>query len=176
MSNPLKTTLASLMSLALLPMAATASYTVGAPHQGTVQSTTYQPSGGYHAAVDIASSNACGYWGVHTAVRASLSWNVTIRTAGKVCYGSGSGTQNEVKHTFADGSTFRQWHFLYDAALSKDQTCDRCVIGWEGGTGYVTGPLTHLQYDKLGTPNTSWYSGTVKGEFLDLDEVIGTIG
>jgi hypothetical protein len=178
MRNPLKTTLASLMSLALLPTAATA-YTVGAPHPGTVTATTYYSSGAFHGAVDISSGNACGYWAVHTAVRASLSWNVTIRTTNRICYPSGTSSPNEVKHTFANGYTFRQWKFFYDAALSKDQTCDRCAIGWEGSTGSTgstIGPLTHLQYDRSGTNSTSWYSGTVKGEFLDLDEVIGTVG
>jgi hypothetical protein len=174
MRNTMKTTLASLMSLALLPMAATA-YTVGAPHPGTVTATTYYSSGAFHGAVDI-SSGGCGVALVHTAVRGLLSWNVTIRTTAKTCYGNGSGNQNEVKHTFANGYTFRQWHFLYDPDLSKDQTCDRCAIGREGGTGNVTGPHTHLQYDKSGTNSTSWYSGTVKGEYLDLDEVIGTVG
>ncbi|EPX64674.1 hypothetical protein D187_000096 [Cystobacter fuscus DSM 2262] len=176
MRNPLKTTLASLMTLALLPMAASAAYTVCAPHPGNVTATTYYSSGAFHGAVDIASGDTCGVRLVRTAVKGLLSWNVTVRTTTKACYGNGSGNQNEVKHTFANGYTFRQWHFLYDADLSKDQTCDRCAIGREGGTGNVTGPHTHLQYDKSGTNSTSWYAGTVKGEFLDLDEVIGTVG
>jgi hypothetical protein len=175
MRTTMKTTLASLMSLALLPTAASA-YSVGSPFPGTVTATTYYSSGSFHGAVDISSANACGYWGVETAVKASLSWNVTIRTTEKVCYGNGSGNQNEVKHTFANGYTFRQWHFLYVSTTSKDKTCDRCQIGDEGGTGNVTGPHTHMQYDKSGTNNTSWYSGTVKGEFLDRDEVVGTVG
>jgi hypothetical protein len=175
MRNTMKTTLASLMTLALLPTAATA-YTVGSPFPGTVTATTYYSSGAFHGAVDISSANACGVALVHTAVRGVLAWNVTIRTTAKVCNGNGSGNQNEVKHTFADGYTFRQWHFLYDADLSKDKTCDRCAIGREGGTGNVTGPHSHLQYDKSGTHSTSWYSGTVKGEFLDRDEAVGTVG
>ena len=32
-----------------------------------------------------------------------------------------------------------------------------------------------MQYDRYGTNNTSWYSGTVKGEFLDRGETVGTI-
>ncbi|ATB30914.1 hypothetical protein [Melittangium boletus] len=175
MRNMMKTTLATLMSLALLPTAATA-YTVGAPFPGTVTATTYYSSGSFHGAVDLASGSGCGYWGVETAVQASLSWNVTIRTTSRVCYGNGSGNQNEVKHTFANGYTFRQWHFLYVAATSKDKTCNRCQVGDEGGTGNVTGPHTHIQYDKSGTNSTSWYSGTVKGEYLDRDEKIGTVG
>lgn len=80
------------------------------------------------------SRNACGYWGVETGVVASLSWNVTIRTTDVVCYGNGSGNQNEVKHTFANDYVFRQWHFLKEPT-SYDLTCDRCQIGDEGGTG-----------------------------------------
>ena len=174
MRNTMKTTLASLMSLALLPAAAGA-YEVGAPFPGTVTATTYYSSGTFHGAIDLSSSAACGYWGVETAVNASLSWNVTIRTSTKVCYGNGSGNQNEVKHTFSNGYTFRQWHFLKTAS-SVDKTCNRCQIGDEGGTGNVTGPHTHIQYDKSGTNNTSWYSGTSKGEYLDRDEKIGTVG
>ena len=174
MRNTMKTTLASLISLALLPAAAGA-YEVGAPFPGTVTATTYYSSGSFHGAIDLSSGAACGYWGVETAVNASLAWDVTIRTSEKVCYGSGSGNQNEVKHTFANGYTFRQWHFL-KTALSVDKTCNRCQIGDEGGTGNATGPHTHIQYDKSGTNNTSWYSGTTKGEFLDRDEKIGTVG
>jgi len=175
MHDTMKTTLATLMSLALLPTAATA-YPVVAPHAGTVTATTYYSSGTFHGAVDIASGTTCGLWIVTVPVKGSLSWNVTIRTTSKVCHGNGSGNQNEVKHTFANGYTFRMWHFIYDAALSKDKTCDRCGIGLEGGTGGVTGPHTHMQYDKSGTNSTSWYSGTVKGEYLESGDVIGNVG
>ncbi len=175
MRNTMKTTLASLLSLALLPATAGAAYEVGAPFPGTVTATTYYSSGTFHGAIDLSSSAACGYWGVETAVKASLSWNVTIRTSTKVCYGNGSGNQNEVKHTFSNGYTFRQWHFLKTAS-SVDKTCNRCQVGDEGGTGNVTGPHTHMQYDKSGTNNTSWYSGTTKGEYLDRDEKVGTVG
>ncbi|ATB30915.1 hypothetical protein [Melittangium boletus] len=175
MHNPMKTTLATLMSLALLPAAATANPVV-APHAGTVTATTYYSSGSFHGAVDISSGKTCGVDPVKVAVKGMLAWNVTIRTTAKVCYGNGSGNQNEVKHTFANGYTFRQWHFLYDATLSQDKTCDRCAIGREGGTGNVTGPHTHLQYDKSGTNSTSWYAGTVKGEYLETGDAIGNVG
>lgn len=175
MRNTMKTLLAALASLALIPMAATASLRVGSPFPGDVTATTYYSSGSFHGAVDISSRNACGYWGVETGVVGSLSWNVTIRTTAVVCYGNGSGNQNEVKHVFANGYTFRQWHFLKEPT-SYDRTCDRCQIGDEGGTGNVTGPHTHMQYDKAGTNNTSWYSSyTVKGEFLDRGETVGYI-
>ena len=103
MRKTMKTTLAVLASLALIPAAATASYRVGSPFPGDVTATTYYSSGTFHGAVDISSRNACGYWGVETGVVGSMSWNVTIRTTGDVCYGNGSGNQNEVKHTFANG-------------------------------------------------------------------------
>jgi hypothetical protein len=164
-----------LTSLALIPAVSGAAYTVGAPFPGTVTATTYYSSGSFHGAVDLSSSAACGYWGVETGIGASLSWNVTINTTGKVCYGNGSGNQNEGKHTFANGYTFRQWHFL-KSADSYDRTCNRCQLGDEGGTGNVTGPHTHMQYDKAGSNSTSWYSGTTKGEYLDRDEKVGTVG
>jgi hypothetical protein len=174
MRNTMKRTLAALAALALIPAAATASYRVGSPIPGTVMSTNYIPSGSFHGALDI-SSGRCNYWGVDTGVVATLSWNVTIRTTGVVCYGSGSGTQNEVKHTFADGATFRIWHFI-KTADSYDRTCDRCQVGNEGATGNVTGPHVHLQYDINGTNNTSWYSAyATKGEYLDRGETIGYI-
>jgi hypothetical protein len=174
MRKTMKATLAVLASLAFIPAAATASYRVGSPFPGTVTAVTYYSSGAFHGAVDISSANACGYWGVETGVVGSMSWNVTIRTEGVVCYGSGSGNQNEVKHVFADGYVFRQWHFLKEPT-SYDRTCDRCQIGDEGGTGNVTGPHTHMQYDRNGSNNTSWYSGTTKGEFLDRGETVGYI-
>ncbi len=172
MRNTMKVTLAA---LALLPAATTAAYRVGSPFPGTVTATTYYSSGTFHGAVDI-SSGQCNYWGVDTAVVALLSWNVTIRTTGVVCSGSGSGNQNEVKHTFPDGYSFRLWHFI-KTADSVDKTCDRCQVGNEGGTSSSTGPHVHLQYDNNGTLNTAWYSGyTVKGEFLDRGETVGYIG
>lgn len=175
MRNLRKTTLVSLLSLSLLPATVTA-YTVGAPFPGTVTATTYYSDGDFHGAVDLASGSGCGYWGVETAVKASLSWTVNIRTKPRVCNGNGSNNQNEVRHTFANGYTFRQWHFLYIAATSKSRTCDRCQVGDEGGTGNASGPHTHMQYDKSGTKSTAWYSGTTKGEYLDRDEKVGTVG
>jgi hypothetical protein len=174
MRNTMKRTLAALACLALIPAAATASYRVGSPIPGTVVGTTYSSSGSFHGALDI-SSGQCNYWGVETGVVGSLSWNFTIRTTGVVCSGTGSGTQNEVKHTFPDGYTFRIWHFI-KTADSYDRTCDRCQVGNEGATGAATSPHVHLQYDKLGTLNTSWYSAyATKGEYLDRGETIGYI-
>lgn len=172
MRKAMKTTLAVLASLAFLPTTALA-VRVGSPFPGDVTATTYYSSGSYHGAVDISSRNACGYWGVETGVVGSYHWNVTINTAGTVCYGNGSGNQNEVRHKFADDRIIRQWHFLKTAA-SVDKTCDRCQIGDEGGTGNVTGPHTHMQVDRYGSNLTGWYSGyTSKGEFLDRGETVG---
>ncbi len=175
MRNLMKTTLASLLSLSLLPTAASA-YTVGAPFPGTVTAATYYSSGSFHGAIDLASGSGCGYWGVETAVQASLAWTVNIRTTARVCNGNGSGNQNEVRHTFSNGYTFRQWHFLYVSTTSKSRTCDRCQVGDEGGTGNASGPHTHMQYDKSGTNNTAWYSGTTKGKYLARDQKVGTVG
>jgi hypothetical protein len=170
----MKMTLAALASLALLPAAAAASYRVGSPFPGTVTTTTYNPSGTFHGAVDI-SSGHCNYWGVETGVVGSLSWNVTIRTTSTICYGGGiSAYTNEAKHIFANGYTFRLWHF-FKTADSYDRTCDRCQIGNEGMTG-TTSPQVHLQYDINGTNITGWYSSyTTKGEFLDRGETVGYI-
>jgi hypothetical protein len=174
MRKTIKTALTALAALALIPAAAGASLRVGSPFPGTVTATTYYSDGSFHGAVDVASGDGCSYWGVETGVYGSLSWNVTINTTGEVCYGSGSGNQNEAKHTFADGHVFRLWHFIKTAS-SYDRTCDRCQVGDEGGTGHVTGPHVHIQYDKGGSNNTAWYSGTVKGEFLSRGETVGTI-
>jgi hypothetical protein len=172
MRYTMKMTLAALASLALLPTAASA-VTVVAPHPGTVPSLTYTASGAFHGAVDIVSGAGCNYWNVQSVVEGTFYWNVTINTAGSVCSGSGSGTQNEAKHGFGDGLVLRVWHFN-KTADSYDRTCDRCALGNEGGTGNVTGPLTHVQVDKNGTKDTSWYSGyTTKGEYVDHGEILG---
>jgi hypothetical protein len=174
MRNTMKMTLAALASLALIPATATA-HTVKSPYPATVTALTYYSSGAFHGAIDIASGSGCGYWGVETGVVGSVSWNVTINTTGTVCYGNGSGNQNEAKHVWADGWTFRLWHFLKTAS-SYDRTCDRCQVGDEGGTGNATGPHTHLQQDKSGTKDTSWYSGyTSKGEYVDRSETLGVL-
>lgn len=167
MKPRMQKTLAALAWLVLSPTAM-AGYRVDAPFPGKVKlhrNSSYVPT-----AVDIY-SGSCGYWGVETAVVASLSWNVTIRTTGVVCYGNGSGNHNEVKHVFADGYAFRQWHFIKNS-FSYDRTCDRCQIGDEGGTGNVTGAHSHLQYDKLGTLSTSWISP----DLVDGQSVSGPIG
>ncbi|WP_375769095.1 hypothetical protein NR798_46750 [Archangium gephyra] len=175
MRKTMKTTLAVLASLAFIPAAATADVRVGSPFPGTVTATTYYSSGSFHGAVDISSSNACGYWGVETGAYGTYHWNVTINTTGTVCYGNGSGNQNEVKHTFANDKVLRQWHFLKTGA-SYDRDCDRCQIGDEGGTGNVTGPHTHMQVDRYGSNLTGWYDGTTtRGEFLSRGETVGTI-
>lgn len=167
-------TLTALLSLALLPVAASA-FSVEAPFPGTVIATTYSSSGAFHGAVDL-SSYSCGKWGVETAVKASLFWNVTIRGAERACYGSIGTNSNEVKHIFANGYTFRQWAFIKTDA-STDKTCNRCLIGDDGYLiGGSPGPPHHIQYDKAGTNSTAWYSGTTKGEFLDRGEVVGSVG
>lgn len=174
MRKTTKTILAALVSLPVISATAAASYRIGSPFPGTVTATTYYSSGTFHGAVDI-SSGRCYYWGVETGLVGSISWNVTIRTTGIVCDGNGSGNQNEVKHTFGNDYVFRQWHFIKTGS-SVDKTCDRCQIGDEGGTGNVTGPHTHMQYDRYGTNNTSWYSSyTSRGEFLDRGETVGYI-
>lgn len=160
-----KTTLATLASLALVPTAVSA-LEVRAPHTGTVTALTYSASGAFHGAVDIQSNAACGYWGVQTGVVGSLSWNVTIRTVAYSCSLNVGLTQNEAKHHWADGWTFRVWHFLKTSA-SVDKTCDRCQVGDEG-------ELTHLHRDLNGTQDTSWYGGyTTQGEAVDRTETIG---
>ncbi len=166
MRRIMKTTLAA---LALIPMAATA-VDVRSPMNGTVTATTYYSSGAFHGAVDI-SDDSCNHWSLIAPIAGTLFWDITIRTTGVVCYGSGSGTQNEAKHTFSDGYTFRLWHFI-KTADSYDRTCDRCALGNVGGTGNVTGPTVHLQRDKLGTNDTSWYT-VVKGQNVTTTTIIG---
>ncbi len=174
MRKTMKMTLAALASLAMLPAVVTA-HTVKAPHPGTVTATTYYPSsGGTHKAIDIASGSGCNYWGVETGVVGSVYWNITIRAGYSCAYsGTGSGTQNEARHVWADGASFRLWHFN-KTANSYDRTCDRCQIGDEGATGNVRGVHTHVQQDKLGTNDTSWYQGyTTQGEYVDRTETLG---
>ncbi|HEX8825981.1 MAG TPA: hypothetical protein VF794_39080 [Archangium sp.] len=172
MHHTMKMTLAALVSLLLLPTAAPA-VTVKAPHPGTVGGIGYSPTGAFHGAVDIA-SGSCNYWGVETGLVGSFYWNVTIRTSAHYCStGSGSGTQNEAAHVFADGRVFRIWHFNKTAA-SVDKTCDRCQVGDEGATGNTTSPHTHLQVSKSGTIDTSWYQGyVVNGQRVDHTTTIG---
>jgi hypothetical protein len=153
------------MLVALVPTPSPA-YTVGAPIEGTVRATTYYSSGAFHGAVDI-SNGPCGTSPVTTGVVGSLSWTVTIRTTGIYC-STASNTQNEAAHTFADGYTFRLWHFN-KTANSYSRTCDRCIIG-QDGADYI-----HLQRDRSGTLSTSWYSGyTTVGEYLSLGETVGS--
>ena len=169
-----KKALAVILALAVPSVAAAYSYTVKSPFPGTVTATTYYSSGTFHGAVDI-SSGRCNYWGVETGVMASLSWNVTVRTSGVYCNGTGSGTQNEAKHAFSNGKTFRLWHFI-KTADSYDRTCNRCQVGNEGGTGNATGPHVHMQYDQSGSNLTGWYSGyTTKGEAVDRSETVGVL-
>ena len=174
MQKTMKRTLAAVASLALFPAAVTA-HTVKSPHPGTVTATTYYPSSGApHNAVDI-SRGRCNYWGVETGVVGSYYWNITINTAVSVCNGNGSGNQNEAKLVLADGRVLRFWHFN-KTANSYDRTCDRCQVGDEGGTGNATGPHTHIQVDKNGTRDTSWYSGYItKGQQVDRTTTIGVL-
>jgi len=163
MRNTMMKTLTALASLALIP---TALASVTAPHPGTVTATTYNSDGSFHGAVDISSGAPCGYWGVQTGLVGSLFWNVTINSTATTCTAP---TGNVAVHTFADGNAYRIIDFLKTAA-SYDKTCDRCTIGDEG-------VRTHMQYNKNGTKDTSWYSGyTVKGEAIDAGEIIGVLG
>ncbi len=172
MRNTMKISLAALASLVIIPTAVTA-HEVRGPYPGTVTALTYYSSGAFHGAIDVASGSGCNYWGVETGVVGSVSWNVTIRTTSSVCYGNGSGNQNEAKHVWANGYTYRLWHFNKTAS-SYDRTCDRCQVGDEGGTGNATGPHTHIQHDLNGTKDTSWYSGyTTKGEAVSRTETLG---
>jgi hypothetical protein len=164
MHHTMKMTLAALASLALLPTAVSA-HMVKGPHPGTVTALTYYPSGSFHGAVDIQSGASCGYWTVETGVVGSVYWNVTIMNTTTTCTTSSG---NEAKHVWADGWVFRIRNFIKTAA-SVDKTCDSCPIGNEGNK-------THLQQDKSGTYDTSWYSGyTTMGEFVDRTETIGVL-
>lgn len=156
--------------LVLVPVAALA-HSVRGTHPGTVTATTYYSSGSFHGAVDIGAGGRCNYWGAETGVVGSVFWNVTIRTTGVVCDGNGSGNQNEAKHVWADGWTFRQWHFI-KTGDSYDRTCDRCQVGNIGATGNSTGPHSHLQQDKYGTNDTSWYRVS-KGQYVDRSTTLG---
>ncbi len=159
-----KTMLAALATLALLPTAATAARDY-ATDSGTAS---------VYTDVTIKVSR-CGYWGAETGVVGSYYWNVTLYTTDVVCYGSGSGTHNEVKYTSAEGWTFRQRHFIKTSA-SYDRTCDRCQIGDIGGTGNVTGPTVRFLKDKSGTRDTSWYSGYVtNGQHVSYGDTLGYI-
>ena len=175
MRHMMKMTLAALASLALLPTAATA-HTVKAPHPGKVVVLTYYPSGTFHGAVDIASGDGCNYWGVQTAVVGSVYWNITINSATSVCIGDGSSLRNEARHIWADGWSFRIWHFNKTAS-SYDRTCDRCQVGDEGATGLANslGPRTHLHQDKNGTRDTSWYAGLSVGDVVTTATTLGAL-
>jgi hypothetical protein len=171
MKHTFKTTLLALTALAILPNA-TIAYEVRSPCPGTVTATTYYSDGSPHKAVDIA-PGSCNYWGAETGVVGSIRWTVTIQTPTVVCNGNGSNNQNEAKASFASGWAFRQWHFI-KTADSYTRTCDRCQIGNIGGTGHVTGPHAHLQRDRTGTLDTSWYTVS-KGNSVNRSTTIGNI-
>jgi len=163
MRTPLKT-LTALASLALVPTAL-AGNGVMAPHSGSVTALTYNSDGTFHGAVDITPNGPCGYWGVTTSFVGSFYWNITLNSTATTCTAA---TGNVALHTFSDGRAFRVKDFLRTAS-SFDRTCDRCVIG-------DSGIYTHIQYNKNGTKDTSWYSGyTSKGEVIDDGELIGVI-
>ena len=140
MRSIMKTGLAALGALALIPAAVTA-HEVRGTHPGTITAlTTYPSSGKYHGAIDIGAGGQCNYWGAETGVVGSVSWTVTIRTTGIVCYGSGSGNQNEAKHVFADGWTFRLWHFNKTASsYDSTSTAPPPSASFEPGTGTPAG-------------------------------------
>ncbi len=167
----LKKALFALFAAAILP-SPTVAYEVRSPCPGTVTTTTNYSDGSPHKAVDIA-PGSCNYWGAETGVVGSFRWTVTIKTTGAICEGNGSGNQNEAKTTFASGWTFRQWHFI-KTSDSYNRTCDRCQVGNIGGTGRVTGPHAHLQRDKAGTLDTSWYV-VKKGQSVTRSTTIGNV-
>ncbi|MBL0695250.1 hypothetical protein [Comamonas sp. JC664] len=174
MRRTLKNSLAALAALALIPASVTA-HTVKGTHTGSVTALTNYSSGTFHGAVDIGAGGRCNYWGAETGVVGSVYWAVTIRTSGVVCNGNGSGNQNEARHAWASGWTFRQWHWI-KTADSRNRTCDRCQVGNIGGTGNSTGPHAHLQQDKLGTKDTAWYRGYVSvGTAVTRAKTIGVL-
>ena len=152
----------SIAAIAVIPVAsamllsarADAHY-VRPTHNGIVTATKYYSNGSFHGAVDTG-GGTCGSTSVSTAMEGTLYWSVTIRTSSKVCYGNGSGNANEVRHAFSGGWTFRQYHFN-KSGYSYSRSCNRCTIGTLGGTGNATGPHSHLQWDKYGTRNSSWW-------------------
>ncbi|AKI98609.1 Peptidase, M23/M37 family [Archangium gephyra] len=158
---------------ALAPATALAVRNVGAPLAGTVAATTYSSSGAYHGAVDI-DGGTCGTTPITTGVAGTLAWNVVINTASTLCYTAMTGAQNVARHTFADGFTFRLMNFNR-TAQTFDRTCDRCNIGAAGDAGIPANSL-HLQRDKSGTKDTSWYAGyATVGEALSLGELVGVL-
>lgn len=170
----MKKSLVVLASVAMAP-SALAAREVQAPLAGRVTATTYAPGGGVHNAVDIF-GGVCGQTPVRTGVVGSLAWTVAINSTVTTCGSSQGGQTNEARHAFATGWTFRLRVFL-QSAQSRSRTCDRCEIG----TAYVfmgsaqVDPL-HLQYDKLGTRDTQWYTGhTTQGETLSLGERVGIL-
>lgn len=171
MKSKLKTTLMAVAALSLISTAAPA-YEVRSPCPGTVTATTTYSDGSPHKAVDIA-PGSCNYWGAETGIVGSVYYTVTIRTTAAICNGNGSGNQNEAKATLASGWAFRQWHFI-KTADSRSRSCDRCQVGNIGGTGRVTGPHTHLQRDKAGTLDTSWYRVS-RGDSVTRSTTIGYV-
>ena len=173
MRHTMKMTLAALASLALIPTAM-AAHTVKAPHPGTVTASTYTSTGSFHGAVDV-SSGQCNYWGVETGVVGSIHWNVTINNSTIVCFGGGAPPPNEAKHTWADGWVFRIFHFI-KTAKSFDKTCDRCQVGDEGTSTYHSSPITHMQQDKSGTKDTSWFIGyAIRGDAVNRTDTLGVL-
>jgi len=166
------TPVAALACLAALvsPSSAAQASAVRASHPGRVTAADYTQTGTLHGAVDITAAD-CTPWSINPGLTGSMFWNVTIRTSVLSCRGTASGTHNEVKHVFADGTAFRVWHFNRSAS-SYDRTCDRCDIGNLGATGNVTAPTTHYQVDKLGTRDTSWYTVEL-GDTVSAGTIIG---
>ncbi|KFA92967.1 hypothetical protein [Archangium violaceum] len=173
MPRTMKSLLALTALAALVPAASPAARNVGAPLAGTVAATTYSSSGAFHGAVDI-DGGTCGTTPITTGVAGSLAWNVVINTPSTLCGTAMTGPQNVAKHTFADGFTFRLMDFN-KTGQTFDRTCDRCNIGAAGDKGIPANSL-HLQRDKSGTKDTSWYAGySTVGEALSLGELVGVL-
>src|SRR6185436_16005212 len=135
---------------------------VSPPFSGTVTATWYYSSGALHGAVDVA-PGSCGPL-ADSVVEASVYQTVTIRTSSKVCYGNGSGHQNEARTYRGAGYYFRQWHFNRNS-YSYSRTTNQGYIGYGGGTGNATGPHAHLQYDRYGSKVSGWYN-VKRGQFV----------
>jgi hypothetical protein len=146
---------------ALTPQVANATL-VSPPFSGTVTTTWRYSDGSLHGAVDIA-PGSCGPL-ADAAVEASVYQTITIRTSQKVCYGNGSGNQNEARTYRGLGYYFRQWHFNKNG-YSYSRTTNQGYIGYGGGTGHATGPHAHLQYDRYGTHISGWYNVS-KGQYV----------